>query len=495
MDVWNQLEHALADLTAAGNVEVHEDGEWLAELTGLHCEFRRQGKQGLVHLWSAERNLVRRVLRVAELGPGHINLEVQRFGRPKPGHLELLSSASPRPAARLTRERFRARFRRLLEEQFPDSHVETLTAAPDLEHSFSGLYTRGLLSEARAQWAILGVSSEEDPTAVDGILTYGLLWLDWARRRTERRAVAGLRLFVPEGRGRMLRQRLHCLASSVVAEIYEFSDVNWRARKIEVADTGNLKSWLTPRREVEATLAAARDAVERVRSFVPSTAEVIDAAVPPGTREVALRFRGLEFARWREGRIFFGVGDDSCELLPSRRPQLEKLIRRLDLHRSSLAPDTNHAFYRATPERWLETLILRDPLRLEARLDPRHVYSQVPAFSGADRGVIDLVGVTRDGRLVVIELKASEDIHLPLQAVDYWLRVRQHHREGDFSRYGYFDGVTFDEKPPLLWLVSPGLRFHPTTDTLLKHLSNEIQITRIGLSESWRRGLQVTFRM
>jgi hypothetical protein len=495
MDIWSQLEHALSDLAAAGNVEVHEDGEWLAELTGSRCEFRRQGKQGLVHMWSAERNLVRRVLRVAELAPGRINLEVQRFGRPKPGRLELLSTDSPRPVGRLTREKFRARFRRLLEEQFPDGCVEALMAAPDLQHSFSGLYTRGLLSEGPRQWAILGVSPAEDPTTADGVLTYGLLWLDWVRRRAEPRAVAGLRLFVPEGRGRMLRHRLEGLASSVVAQIYEFSEVNWRARKTEVSDTGNLESWLTPYREVEATLAEARDAIESVCAQLRSAAALIDASVPPGTREVALRFRGLEFARWKEGRMFFGVGDDSCESSPSRRPQLERLIRRLDLYRSGQSPDANHRFYRAAPERWLETVILGEPLKLDAHLDPRHIYSQVPAFSGADRGVIDLVGVTRDGRLAVIELKASEDIHLPLQAVDYWLRVRQHQREGDFSRYGYFAGITFDEKPPLLWLVSPGLRFHPATDTLLRYLSPEIQITRIGLNETWRRGLQVTFRM
>ncbi len=109
--------------------------------------------------------------------------------------------------------------------------------------------------------------------------------------------------------------------------------------------------------------------------------------------------------------------------------------------------------------------------------------------------MIDLLGVTREGRLVVIELKASEDIHLPLQAVDYWLRVCRHQREWDFRRYGYFAGVVLEDKPPLLWLVSPGLRFHPTTDLVLKYLSPAIEITRIGLNENWRRGLQVVFRM
>ena len=88
----------------------------------------------------------------------------------------------------------------------------------------------------------------------------------------------------------------------------------------------------------------------------------------------------------------------------------------------------------------------------------------MPAFSSSDRGIIDLLGVTRDGRLVVLELKASEDIHLVMQAVDYWLRVRWHQNQDDFRRYGYFPDVPLLAKPPLLFLVAPGFRFHPSTD-------------------------------
>ena len=95
---------------------------------------------------------------------------------------------------------------------------------------------------------------------------------------------------------------------------------------------------------------------------------------------------------------------------------------------------------------------------------------------------------------MVIELKASEDIQLPLQAIDYWLRVRRHQREGDFQRFGYFGGIELSSDPPLVWLVAPGLRFHSATDILLKYLSPEIQVTRIGLGENWRRGLKVIFR-
>lgn len=63
-------------------------------------------------------------------------------------------------------------------------------------------------------------------------------------------------------------------------------------------------------------------------------------------------------------------------------------------------------------------------------------------------------------RLAIIELKASEYIHLPWQAADYWLRVRKHLERGEISRYGYFPGVELQQAPRLVYLVVPALRFH-----------------------------------
>jgi hypothetical protein len=122
------------------------------------------------------------------------------------------------------------------------------------------------------------------------------------------------------------------------------------------------------------------------------------------------------------------------------------------------------------------------------------MYTQVPAFSSGDRGIIDLLGATRDGRLAVIELKASEDIQLVMQAVDYWLRVRWHHEQNDFQRFGYFPDVPLKPKPPLLLLVAPGFRFHPANDIVIRYLSPEIDVVRIALAENWRRSLRVIFR-
>lgn len=494
MDDWSHLEQALEQLTASGPVEVHEDGEWLAALDGFRSEVRRQGKQTLIHLWSSEGNLVRRIVRVAACKPSHIQLEVQRFGRAKPARLEFLGSENKRPAARITREQFRARFGKMLAEQFPDARVESLTTAADLKRSFSPLYARGVISQGRTAWAVMGVAPSEGAAALEDMLAFGLLWLDWTRSHAERRTLEGLRLFLPEAHSRITLERSHALRAAVGLEVYEYSERDRCVRKMESSSHGNVESWLTPRREVEMTLGAAQGAIDRVRGFLPEESDSIEVSVPLATREVSFRFRGLEFARWDRGEVLFGIGDKRESLGNANSGKLKVLLRELALKRSPLTTNTHEPLYRAAPERWLESVVRADPTRLDAQLDPRYFYSQVPALAAGDRGVIDLLGVTRQGRLVVIELKASEDLQLPLQAVDYWLRVWRHLVEGNFQGFGYFPGIEFRNEAPLVWLVAPSLRFHPANEVIVRYLTPEMQISRIGLSENWRRGVRVVFR-
>jgi len=486
-----ELERVLAAVFAAGSVEVHENGRWLAALAGLQYEVRRQGNSILLHLWSEQQNLVRRVLRIADQSAEQVVVEVQRFGRSKPDTLAFVCAGRERAAGRLTREKFRERFRQLLAEQFPDDKLDSLTTSADMVHSLSSCYARGLLHRGAQAWTVMGVSSAEDAATTDAILTFGLLWLDRARQQAQRSPVAGLRLFLPEGASRVTAHRLNGMEPSTRIELYEVNESSWRARQMDPRDIGNLATWLTPRRELEFLLAEASSALERIRQLAPGA---IGLGVAPGTSDVALRFRGLEIARWHGGAVSFGLGDDREELTQRTWPNLERLVLELETFRHPLASDTSHPLYRHQAERWLETLVYADPKRIDPRLDPQRLYSQVPAFAAGDRGVIDLLGVTQDGRLAVLELKAGEDIQLPLQAVDYWLRVRWHHQQEDFQRYGYFAGVPLQPKPPLLYLVAPSLRFHPSTDTLLRYLTPDVELERVGLNEDWRRGLRVVFR-
>jgi hypothetical protein len=179
---------------------------------------------------------------------------------------------------------------------------------------------------------------------------------------------------------------------------------------------------------------------------------------------------------------------------PRLCPALKSLLQQLEDYRHPLAAETRHALYRAQPERWLEGLVREDVTRVDAALDPRFVYSQVFAHAGSEHGILDLLTVTRAGRLAILELKASEHIHLPLQAAGYWLHIRRHLEQRDFVRYGYFPGIELQAAAPLVYLVAPALRFHPSTDTLLRYPSRELESTRVGLTESWRRGLRVVMR-
>jgi hypothetical protein len=491
MELAAECRRALDGLCAIGTPEVRENGEWLAGLEGVQYEVSAQGETALLHLWSAQQSLVRRVLRVAEGSGDRVVLEVSRFGYSRPAQLEFVSGGARRESRRVEREQFSTRLRRILTDHFPDETVESLATSADLHHSISGSYTRGLLRRGSEAHAVLAASPHEDGATIDGILTFGLIWLQLTRDRARRYSVHGLRLFLPHRSSSITAHRMAALASPQEVELYEYERPYWRVRRIARSSAGNLDTRVVARREIEQAIATAMPLAERICRLAPEAIQMGVAAAP---QEVTLRFRGLEIARWRLGAMWYGLGDRQDPLTPEKWPALEALVKQLETHRHPLASDTRDRLYRAQPERWLETMVAAEPGRIDARLDPRHIYAQVPAFSSGDRGMIDLLGVTRDGRLAVLELKASEDIHLVMQAVDYWLRVRFHHQQDDFRRYGYFPEVPLNAKPPLLYLVAPGFRFHPSIDIVLRYLSPEIEIARIALAEDWRRGLRVVFR-
>ena len=153
-----------------------------------------------------------------------------------------------------------------------------------------------------------------------------------------------------------------------------------------------------------------------------------------------------------------------------------------------------HPYFRLYPEKWLQSMLIRQIGILGYDLVPDALYEQVPALSGTERGLMDLLAVNSRGRLVVVEFKASEDIHLPLQALDYWMRVDWHQKRGDLERQGYFPQRVLSLEPPLLLLVSPALQFHSACETILRYFSPSVEVVRVGLNENWREGLQVLFR-
>jgi hypothetical protein len=150
--------------------------------------------------------------------------------------------------------------------------------------------------------------------------------------------------------------------------------------------------------------------------------------------------------------------------------------------------------YSRYPEAWLESQVRGDLERIDATLLPQPVYGQVPQFAGGERGVLDILAADRSGRLAIVEVKASQDIHLPLQALDYWMRVKWHLERGEFTGRGYFPGIELRADPPRLLLVAPALDFHPSNETVLVFFQRDIEVERIGVGIEWRQELRVMFR-
>jgi hypothetical protein len=491
MELAAELEATLREFAAAAPVEVRENGGRVAPLATLAWEVRGAAEKPLLHLWSADHNLTRRVLAITDHSEQHLILAVERFGRSKPDRLEFVRMNVDRSERELARHAFGERFRRILAEQFPDEVVDSLTISADLEHSLSGNYVRGILRRGSAEWAVLGVADDESADTIENSLTFALLWLERTRQSSRRGTIAGLRLILPKGGTRVVAQRIGALHPQLALELYERDPVREVLERLDPRAAGNIDSWIVPQRETQSLLDRAQAALEPIIKLAPQAISLHPSVV---SAEVWLRFRGLAIAKWDDGRVFFGTGDRREKLSAASWPALKKLLRDLETLRHPLATDTRHTLYRAQPERWLEASVRADVTRIDAQLDPRFVYTQVFANAGGEHRILDLLGVTRSGRLAILELKATEHIHLALQAAGYWRHVSHHLEHGDLSRYGYFPGVQLQAAPPLVYLVAPALRFHPATDELLRYLAPEVEIVRIGLAETWRRGVRVVMR-
>jgi hypothetical protein len=491
MELAAELEATLREFAAAAPVEVRENGGRVAPLAALSWEVRGAAEKPLLHLWSAEYNLTRRVLAITDCSEQRLILAVERFGRSKPDRLEFVRVNFDRSARELTRQAFCERLRRILVEQFPDEIVDSLTISPDLEHSLSGSYVRGILRRGSTEWAVLCVGDDESADTIENSLTFALLWLERARQSSRRGTLAGLRLVLPKGGTRVVAQRVGALHPQLCLELYERDPVREVLERVDPRSAGNIASWIVPQRETQSLLDRARPALQSIVELAP---RAICLHPLVASAEVWLRFRGLAIAKWDDGRVFFGTSDRRDELTVASWPALKQMVFDLETHRHPLATDTRHPFYRAQPERWLEASVRSDVTRVDAQLDPRFVYSQVFANAGGEHGILDLLGVTRSGRLAILELKATEHIHLALQAAGYWRHVFHHMEQGDLSRHGYFPGVQLQTTRPLVYLVAPALRFHPATDELLRYLAPEVEIVRVGLAETWRRGVRVVMR-
>jgi hypothetical protein len=487
-------------LAIAHDAVVLEDGAATFDLSHAKYSISGEYNKCLLHLWSGERNIVRRVLDL-ETKNDILRLQVQKLGQTKPSKLEICRERDRRTptAKRAARLSYQHALRRVLERKFSGFKIHQLTTGANLERSFGPVYTRGLVRQGQSAFAVLGVNAQETQVSVDAALTFGILWLDLCRQsQTGKCMVEGLKLFLPAGCSAVTRNRVAHLNASAKWHLYELDERQDALTSMDISDRGNLETRLVHLPDEASVCKRFAGPIARVRETMPE-AEV--AVLSAG--EIAFRLHGLEFARARLSHepgsfrstteIVFGIGAEERVLNSANADAFLQLVCSIGEVRHAEGP-RDHPLWRLHPERWLESLVVQNVAAIDERLQKPHLYSQVPAFSASDRAMIDVLTAGRDGRLAVVELKADEDIHLPLQGLDYWSRVAWHHQRGEFQRFGYFRGQELSPDPPALFLVAPALHIHPQTDTLLRYISPEIDWTLVAIDEHWRKELKVVFR-
>lgn len=458
-----------------------EPGEELLPLNEGAFSIDRKDARLTIQAWSDTRNLTRRIVGLGEERRGRLELVVERFAR-HAGPMFLIDMARPdsREAGRRGgRMVFRERFRRFLSRQFPAWKLEEISAEPDLRRSLSPIFPRAFLRQGRS--AVAAMAATPDCLDPSSLLSFGLIWLDYLRHREPRLKVERLALFLPAGPEQSTCQRIPYLDPELAqCEVFAYSAEDYAIR-LDPGDYGNLDTNLEVFRRPPAE---AQAWIDRLKDL-PHVEQVEN-----NNGSVSLRVRGVEFARTSGHELLFGLHKRAAAR-EWNIPEIERLAFELN----SMRCEPGSPLHQQDPEQWLASQVRARLEVVDASLRAAPVYSQAPAWLGGQRGVIDLLAVDYSGRLAVLELKASQDIRLPLQALDYWMRVKWRLDREEFSSHGYFPGLALRNQAPRILLVSPALEFHPTTETILQFFSSAVEIERIGVGANWREKLQVMFRL
>lgn len=448
----------------------------LVLLPGFYALEIRSGRLS-IEIWDETRTVSRRILGIERTATGVLDCTAQKFGGTSV-RFSFLDLDRPQSVHRKTcgvRENFAGHFRQMLSRQFPGWEIASLSSSLDLRHSLSSVFPRAKLTRGNQSIAAMASpDAREEPN----LLAFALLWHDHVRARARANEQTSLCLFVGEDAGTLTAHRLRWLAAETLRpRLFRFN-AHGSAGEVDPRDLGNLDT------RVSARYAPPRLTPD-LEALLARLEHIEDTGwCPELTGAISIRSRGWEFARIEAGRLLLGL-ETKRETNACHTEEVANFAVQL----ARLSSPVRQQF----PERWFESAVRANLPKIEPTLSPAPVHGQVLSFAAGDRGLIDLLAASPDGRLAVLELKTSEDIHLPLQALDYWTRVAWHAQRDELSHL--FPGISLQTRAPKLLLIAPALAFHSSTATLLRYFSPEIDVERIGINENWRKDFRVVLHL
>jgi hypothetical protein len=491
------------------NETINEHVEWfLAESDGeLHESLKRNELEVtnfhgrlILSSWTEKGTRSWRVTAWEWTGTKLLFQASRRMGAEQP-LLELIPQASAAAVAATVKAARQARCEKLAQlacNAMSGAKVEKAALSPGARRGQPGRYARIILRLKHERLAVTATVAETARSDADAFLSAALLWFIRTSERTRPPYIQQLWLILENEAINQAIHRIVLLRESLRNSIRVCAvDDTW-TQLVEVPIPERRELW--KKRLARFPPVSEPETSESALAIVAQAADATD--VVHARHGETLRYFGLPFARVRRlmdvERVWFGTeGSMRRTLDESTEHEFANLLDSLCEHRAAEGPDHHHALYRTASESWLESMLRRDITRLDPGLIIAPLHAQFRTARGGRLGVrpVDLLALRQDGRLVVIELKVTEDREHVLQGADYWRRVEAHRRRGHIARAKLFGEKKIREEPPLVYLVAPTLRFHPSFRTLAKTIAPDIEIYRFDINEDWRSGVRVMRRM
>ena len=231
------------------------------------------------------------------------------------------------------------------------------------------------MHEGSRDWALLAAARPPKiPPTIEGILAFGILWLDWTRGHADRRAIEGLRFFVPQGPAGRLRERAACaflirarrnfrIQRAGLAHAKNRSGGRWEPGKLAGAAPRQIES-TAARRERDAT---------RIRAMLPRHADAIRTARSAGANEVAFSFQRTGIRALDARGSIFRPGEFHRALTTANEPHSRASIASA----GSASQPSGHRYeslhsIAPRPSAGWKPSSSKIPSKLDAQLDARH---------------------------------------------------------------------------------------------------------------------------
>ena len=389
---------------------------------------------------------------------------------------------------------------RPLNGSHPSVKIERAALSPGMRRDQPGRYARVIMRSPYERVAATAIVAQSDPRNVDSLFSSALLWFARLQSTPQRPPINRLLLVVEHNILEAARQRYVLLHEALRERVALWQlDDDWQSVQPTPAWE---RRYLWRKKLPRFPPVIDTSATGRVNELVGLAPTAID--VVASRHGHTLRYHGLPFARVRRvmerDYVWFGIEGSPRRLSAAHQHrEFAKLLSDLQTYRSEKCRDRRHWYYRSAGEAWLESILRRDITKLDPGLIIAPLHAQFRTSPGGAIGKggprpIDLLALRHDGRLVVIELKVNEDREHVFQGVDYWRRVEAHRRRGHISAAKLFGDRDISDESPLVYLVAPTLRFHPSFATLGRTIATDIEIYRFDINEDWRAGVRVVRR-